>query len=180
MYREINLRLLKENIELFFKKESNFKRPLKTDVIYAKLTKGFVPHYEWNGHRRRIPWKVLKKDQTVNKFPSAFFTTKTGLHQSLQQLHWYSPFPVSSFFPRCYQVSVSFDQPPPPRIACGTIGQGRVIDWLFISVNQWRRKVRICWWLSHYCLHQYPSVVLHGIQKVWRFRCGKFRCQSSP
>ena len=38
---------------------------------------------------------------------SAFFTTKTGLHQSLQQLHWYSPFPVSSFFPRCYQVSIS-------------------------------------------------------------------------
>ena len=37
---------------------------------------------------------------------SAFFTTKTGLHQSLQQLHWYSPFPVSSFFPRCYQVSI--------------------------------------------------------------------------
>ena len=119
---------MKENIELFFKKDSNFKRPLKTDVIYAKLTKGFVPHYEWNGHRRRIPWKVLKKDQTVNKFPSglftffnfvyifqsadvcllfsAFFTTKTGLHQSLQQLHWYSPFPVSSFFPRCYQVSI--------------------------------------------------------------------------
>ena len=104
-FREINMRLLKDNIELFFKKDSNFKRPLKTDVIYAKLTKGFVPHYEWNGHRRRIPWKLLKKDQTVNKFPSAFFTTKTGLHQSLQQLHWYSPFPVSSFFPRCYQVS---------------------------------------------------------------------------
>ena len=101
------MRLLKENIELFFKKDSNFKRPLKTDVIYAKLTKGFVPHYEWNGHRRRIPWKLLKKDQTVNKFPSAFFTTKTGLHQSLQQLHWYSPFPVSSFFPRCYQVMTS-------------------------------------------------------------------------
>ena len=70
IFREINIRLLKENIELFFKKDSNFKRPLKTDVIYAKLTKGFVPHYEWNGHRRRIPWKVLKKDQTVNKFPS--------------------------------------------------------------------------------------------------------------
>ena len=103
---EINLRLLKENIELFFKKESNFKRPLKIEMIFAKLTKGFVPHYEWNGHRRRIPWKLLKKDQTVNKFPSAFFTTKTGLHQSLQQLHWYSPFPVSSFFPRCYQVSI--------------------------------------------------------------------------
>ena len=65
---------MKENIELFFKKDSNFKRPLKTDVIYAKLTKGFVPHYEWNGHRRRIPWKVLKKDQTVNKFPSGLFT----------------------------------------------------------------------------------------------------------
>ena len=54
--------------------------------------------------RRRIPWKYLLKDQTVNKFPSAFFTTKTGLLQSLQQLHWYSPQPVSSFFPRCYQV----------------------------------------------------------------------------
>ena len=64
---------MKENIELFFKKDSNFKRPLKTDVIYAKLTKGFVPHYEWNGHRRRIPWKVLKKDQTVSKFPSGLF-----------------------------------------------------------------------------------------------------------
>ena len=101
---EINLRLLKENIELFFKKESNFKRPLKVEMIFSKLTKGFVPHYEWNGHRRRVPWKLLKKDQTVNKFPSAFFTTKTGLHQSLQQLHWYSPFPVASFFPRCYQV----------------------------------------------------------------------------
>ena len=74
IFREINIRLLKENIELFFKKDSNFKRPLKTDVIYAKLTKGFVPHYEWNGHRRRIPWKVLKKDQTVNKFPSGLFT----------------------------------------------------------------------------------------------------------
>ena len=104
---ELNLRLLKENIELFFKKESNFKRPLKIEMIFAKLTKSFIPHYEWNGHRRRIPWKLLKKDQTVNKFPSAFFTTKTGLHQSLQQLHWYSPFPVASFFPRCYQVRLS-------------------------------------------------------------------------
>ena len=104
LFSETNMRMLKDNIETFFKKESNFKRPLKIEVIYAKLTKGFVPHYEWNGHRRRIPWKILKKDQTVNKFPSAFFTTKTGLHQSLLQLHWYSPFPVSSFFPRCYQV----------------------------------------------------------------------------
>ena len=56
--------------------------------------------------RRRIPWKYLLKDQTVNKFPSAFFTTKTGLLTSLQQLHWYSPQPVSSFFPRCYQVQI--------------------------------------------------------------------------
>ena len=58
--------------------------------------------------RRRIPWKYLLKDQTVNKFPSAFFTTKTGLLTSLQQLHWYSPQPVSSFFPRCYQVSFDY------------------------------------------------------------------------
>lgn len=101
---DINMKLLRENIEAFFKKESNFKRPLKVEIIFAKLTKGFVPHYEWNSHRRRIPWKVLKKDQIVNKFPSSFFTTKTGLHQSLLQLHWYSPFPVSTFFPRCYQV----------------------------------------------------------------------------
>ena len=58
--------------------------------------------------RRRIPWKYLLKDQTVNKFPSAFFTTKTGLLTSLQQLHWYSPQPVSSFFPRCYQVNFDY------------------------------------------------------------------------
>jgi hypothetical protein len=103
-FSDTNMKLLKENIEMFFKKDSNFKRPLKVDVIFAKMTKNFIPHYEWNGHRRRVPWKYLNKDQTVNKFPSAFFTTKTGLHQSLQQLHWYSPFPVSSFFPRCYQV----------------------------------------------------------------------------
>ena len=60
------------------------------------------------GHRRRIPWKSLLKDQTVNKFPSSFFTTKTGLYQSLQHLHWYSPQPVSTFFPRCHQVGVNY------------------------------------------------------------------------
>ena len=65
-FSETNMRMLKDNIETFFKKESNFKRPLKIEVIYAKLTKGFVPHYEWNGHRRRMPWKILKKDQTGN------------------------------------------------------------------------------------------------------------------
>ena len=101
---DINIQLLKENVEIFMKKESNFKRPPKPDVIYAKLTKNFLPNYEWCGHRRRIPWKHLLKDQMVNKFPSSFFTTKTGLHQSLQQLHWYSPQPVATFFPRCHQV----------------------------------------------------------------------------
>ncbi len=60
---ETNLRLLKDNIDNFFKKESNFKRPPKAEAIYAKLTKNFLPNYEWSSHRRRIPWKFLKKDQ---------------------------------------------------------------------------------------------------------------------
>ena len=40
----------------------------------------------------------------VNKFPHAHFTTKIGIHQSLQQLHWFTNFSMNSFFPRCYQV----------------------------------------------------------------------------
>ena len=60
---ETNLRLLKDNIDTFFKKESNFKRPPKPEAVYAKLTKNFLPNYEWSSQRRKIPWKFLKKDQ---------------------------------------------------------------------------------------------------------------------
>lgn len=109
---DININVLRENVEVFLKKDSNLKRPMKPDVIYTKLTKNFMPNHEWCGHRRRIPWKHLLKDQVVNKFPSSFFTTKTGLHQSLQHLHWYSPQPVSTFFPRCHQVHHQPTMPP--------------------------------------------------------------------
>ena len=48
---DINLGILKENVEAFLKKESNFKRPPKPDVIYAKLTKNLLSNHEWCGHR---------------------------------------------------------------------------------------------------------------------------------
>lgn len=48
---DINLGILKENVECFLKKESNFKRPPKPDVIYAKLTKNLLSNHEWCGHR---------------------------------------------------------------------------------------------------------------------------------
>ena len=38
-------------MECFLKKESNFKRPPKPDVIYAKLTKNLLSNHEWCGHR---------------------------------------------------------------------------------------------------------------------------------
>ena len=48
---DVNLGILKENVEAFLKKESNFKRPPKPDVIYAKLTKNLLSNHEWCGHR---------------------------------------------------------------------------------------------------------------------------------
>ena len=48
---DINLGILKENVEAFLKKESNFKRPPKPDVIYAKLSKNLLSNHEWCGHR---------------------------------------------------------------------------------------------------------------------------------
>ena len=44
---DINLALLKENVEVFMKKEANFKRPPKPETIFNKLTKNFLPNHEW-------------------------------------------------------------------------------------------------------------------------------------
>nr|XP_040566088.1 tubulin monoglycylase TTLL3-like [Lepeophtheirus salmonis] len=105
---EYNLKVLKENLESTikmlssgnYKKISNFG-----EHINYRLLKSFIPNYQWCLQRRRIVWKNLRRDQQVNKFPNAYFTTKIGLHYCLQNLHWFSSHPVSSFFPRCYEVS---------------------------------------------------------------------------
>ena len=56
-------------------------------------------HHQYHQHHQHP-----QHYQQVNKFPHAHFTTKIGIHQSLQQLHWFTNFSMNSFFPRCYQV----------------------------------------------------------------------------
>jgi hypothetical protein len=77
---------------------------LDLDSIISKLLIGVSPNLLWCTQRNKIEWKRLKREQAVNKFPHAHFTTKIGIHSCLQNLHWFTNFSMNSFFPRCYQV----------------------------------------------------------------------------
>ena len=80
---------------------------LDLDSIISKLLIGVSPNLLWCTQRNKIEWKRLKREQAVNKFPHAHFTTKIGIHSCLQNLHWFTNFSMNSFFPRCYQVSTN-------------------------------------------------------------------------
>ena len=79
---------------------------LDLDSIISKLLIGVSPNLLWCTQRNKIEWKRLKREQAVNKFPHAHFTTKIGIHSCLQNCHWFTNFSMNSFFPRCYQVRI--------------------------------------------------------------------------
>ncbi|XP_023323881.1 tubulin monoglycylase TTLL3 [Eurytemora carolleeae] len=76
------------------------------DTLVERFLGGVSPNLVWCNQRNKLEWKRLRRDQLVNKFPHARFTTKIGIHSCLENLYWFTNYSMHSFFPRCYQVFI--------------------------------------------------------------------------
>lgn len=75
------------------------------ELEYLRLLKDYQPDFIWVIRRDNIDWRGMTKDQLINRFPKAWFTTKVGLAACLQHMHWFSEAGISdTFFPRCYRL----------------------------------------------------------------------------
>ncbi|XP_042230621.1 tubulin monoglycylase TTLL3-like isoform X2 [Homarus americanus] len=73
--------------------------------LVARLLRNVEPNFLWTWTRDSISFKHLSREQMVNRFPNTPFTTKYGLCETLQQLHWFSEAAsVESFVPRGYCI----------------------------------------------------------------------------
>ncbi|XP_059480260.1 tubulin glycylase 3A-like [Neocloeon triangulifer] len=80
----------------------DFEDPL----LIARLLRNCVPDLVWALRSDTVDWRSLARWQLVNRFPRALFTTKVGLSNALQHMHWFTEQGVSdTFFPRSYCVS---------------------------------------------------------------------------
>ncbi|CAG7713007.1 unnamed protein product [Allacma fusca] len=72
-----------------------------------RVLRDYPPDFIWVIRRDNIDWRSLHKDQLINRFPKAFFTTKVGIAACLQNMQWFSEAGVSdTFFPRCYRLCI--------------------------------------------------------------------------
>ncbi|XP_063842588.1 tubulin monoglycylase TTLL3-like [Scylla paramamosain] len=73
--------------------------------LVARLLRNVEPNLLWTWTRDSISFKHLSREQVVNRFPNTPFTTKYGLCETLQQLHWFSEAAgVDTFVPRGYCI----------------------------------------------------------------------------
>ncbi|XP_064093298.1 LOW QUALITY PROTEIN: uncharacterized protein LOC135206044 [Macrobrachium nipponense] len=73
--------------------------------LVARLLRNVEPNFLWTWTRDSISFKHLSREQLVNRFPNTPFTTKYGLCETLQQLHWFSEAAgVDTFVPRGYCI----------------------------------------------------------------------------
>lgn len=73
--------------------------------LVARLLRNVEPNLLWTWTRDSISFKHLSREQVVNRFPNTPFTTKYGLCETLQQLHWFSEASgVDTFVPRGYCI----------------------------------------------------------------------------
>uniref|UniRef100_T1J1B7 Tubulin--tyrosine ligase-like protein 9 n=1 Tax=Strigamia maritima TaxID=126957 RepID=T1J1B7_STRMM len=74
--------------------------------IMSRMVRKASPNFIWTCRRDCIYFKRIRKNQLVNHFPTADFTTKVGLCNCLQDLRWWAEVDVRNYFPRCYCIGV--------------------------------------------------------------------------
>ena len=82
-----------------------------TKTMCARLLKDEVCNFFWIIRSTGFHIKSLSKDQIVNHFPGASFTTKSGIADILSKhLMWSCDRESTEFFPRCYKLSCPDDR----------------------------------------------------------------------
>ncbi|XP_003383995.2 PREDICTED: tubulin monoglycylase TTLL3-like [Amphimedon queenslandica] len=79
-------------------------------MMLCRAVRNCEPHFIWSLRRVDVHHQYLKKDQMVNHFSGAMFTTKFGLCENLHDLPWYGDVDADTFFPRCYQLNNDEDK----------------------------------------------------------------------
>ncbi|XP_046402221.1 uncharacterized protein LOC124168144 isoform X2 [Ischnura elegans] len=75
------------------------------DNIISRMLRNVEPALVWSARADTFEWGMIPKHQTINRFPRTSFTTKVGLCNYLQQMHWFYESGISdTLFPRCYCV----------------------------------------------------------------------------
>lgn len=72
--------------------------------IMSRIVRNAIPTLIWTLKRDDIDFRLLQKDQIVNHYASASFTTKTGLSTHLRNIVAFDAKNWLDFFPRCYRL----------------------------------------------------------------------------